>query len=233
MNTRPTMPEPITRHRRPSLVSRLLASTTIAVLVAGGVLMAGRVALTEKMAMRLTGLWFAIMLSAGALVARRRRQLAVPLIIGYAVSALAIVAAVSVPQLGDREVSERVPVGVPAPQASTTANVRLATGRITGLAHPAAGMAAVVDLGSGDRALTLTDFVTDNGPDLRVYLATQDPATGDIGEFVDLGALKGNRGDQQYDVAAHIDLAEYRYVVVWSRTFTAAFASAELVSETA
>lgn len=228
MNPRPTMPEPIAPPRRPSLVTRLFASTTIAAAVVGGVLLAGRVAVTEKMAMRLTGLWFAIVLSVGALVVRRQRQLAVPLILGYAVSALAIVAVVSVPQLGDREVSERVPTGVPAPQATAPTNVQVATGQITGLAHPAAGTAAVVHLESGARALTLTDFATDNGPDLRVYLATQDPATGDVGEFVDLGALKGNRGDQQYDIGAHVDLAEYRYVVVWSRTFTAAFASAEL-----
>jgi hypothetical protein len=232
MNTRPTMPEPIAHPRRPSLVSRLLASTTIATAVAVGVLLAGRIAVTEKMAMRLTGLWFAIVLSLGALVARRRRHLAVPLIIGYAASALAIVAAVSVPQLGDREVSERVPIGVPASQASTPTNVQLAIGEITGLAHPAAGTATVVRLETGDRALTLTDFTTDNGPDLRVYLTTQDPATGDIGEFVDLGALKGNRGDQHYDIRAHVDLTEYHYVVVWSRTFTAAFASTELVSQT-
>jgi hypothetical protein len=231
MNTRPTVPEPITRPvRRPALVSRLLAGVTIAFFVVAGVLLAGRVALTEKMAMRLTGLWLAIALSACALVARRRRHLAVPLILGYALSAVAIVGVLSVPQLGDREVSERVPTGVPSQEASSDANVQLAIGEITGLAHPAAGTAAVVHVDNRDRTLTLTDFATENGPDLRVYLTTQDPATGELGEFEDLGALKGNRGDQQYDIGAHVDLAQYRYVVVWSRTFTVAFASAELTA---
>lgn len=234
MNTRPRAPEPIARPaRRPTLVSRLLASVTIAFFVAAGVLLAGRVAVTEKMAMRLTALWFAIALSACALVARRRQHLAVPLILGYAVAAIAIVGVLSVPQLGDREVSEHVPTGVPAVEATSRNNVQLAIGEITGLAHPAAGTAAVVHVENGNRTLTLTDFVTDNGPDLRVYLTTQDPATGDIGEFVDLGALKGNLGDQQYEVGAHINLAEYRYVVVWSRTFTVAFASAELTPDAA
>jgi hypothetical protein len=74
--------------------------------------------------------------------------------------------------------------------------------------------------------LTLTDFETDPGPDLRVYLVTGD--AGKLGDTVDLGALKGNRGNQQYAVARSIDTERYRTVVVWCRAFSVAFGSARL-----
>ncbi len=57
--------------------------------------------------------------------------------------------------------------------------------------------------------LRLTNFQTSNGPDVRVYLV----AAADVNEnetvkqagFVDLGAMKGNIGDQNYDVPADVD----------------------------
>jgi hypothetical protein len=74
----------------------------------------------------------------------------------------------------------------------------------------------VVKLASGRRVLTLTDFETSAGPDLRVRI-------GDA----DLGALKGNRGDQQYDVPKDLD-PRGDTVRIWCRAFSALFGSAEL-----
>ena len=55
--------------------------------------------------------------------------------------------------------------------------------------------------------LTLTNFEVDNGPDLRVYLVAG-PARdeSEVEDFEDLGALKGNKGNQQYDIPRGLDL---------------------------
>ena len=46
--------------------------------------------------------------------------------------------------------------------------------------------------------------------------------------MVDLGALKGNRGDQQYRIPAGTELRGPWTVVVWCRAFSVLFARAEL-----
>jgi hypothetical protein len=247
-----TTPTATSRSDRPSSRWGQLAAgiATIAIL-AGGVLLVGNLASTETVAMLLTGVWFAVALVAAAVVIRRRRHLAVPVGGGYAVTALAVVILLGLPQLRDREVNEQVVTGAPArPAADDDAgddtaeddgndtagddtaeddgNVQLSTGEFMGLAHPGSGTASIVEVAGGGRVLTLTEFSTDDGPDLRVYLTTDDPAQGDIGDFVDLGALRGNRGDQQYEIDADVDVEQYRYAVVWCRAFTVGFASAEL-----
>ena len=77
--------------------------------------------------------------------------------------------------------------------------------------------------------LTLTGFEVDNGPDLRVHLVTG-PATGegDVDDVEDLGALKGNRGDQQYTVPRNLDTNRYDTAVIWCRAFSVNFAAAKL-----
>ena len=77
--------------------------------------------------------------------------------------------------------------------------------------------------------LTLTDFDVDNGPDLRVYLvAGPARSEGEVDEFVDLGALKGNRGDQQYEIPDGVDVGRYATAVIWCRAFSVLFARAPL-----
>ena len=71
------------------------------------------------------------------------------------------------------------------------------------MAHETRGTATVHDLGGGRRVLRLTDFATSNGPDVRVYLvAAPDAADNETvtkAGFVELGKLKGNEGDQNYE----------------------------------
>jgi hypothetical protein len=71
-------------------------------------------------------------------------------------------------------------------------------------------------------------FETDAGPDLRLYVSTRDPANGELGDFRDLGALKGNVGNQQYSLSRDVNLERYSTVVVWCRAFSVAFTSAPL-----
>ena len=106
--------------------------------------------------------------------------------------------------------------------------MQIASGRFSSIAHESTGKAAVVELPSGARKLTLSDFETDPGPDLRLYVSAGDPADGDLGRFRDLGALKGNVGDQQYGLSRRVRIARYSTVVVWCRAFSVAFTSAPL-----
>lgn len=52
----------------------------------------------------------------------------------------------------------------------------------------------------------------------------------DDGAYLDLGALKANKGDQNYVIPAGADLADYRSVSIWCARFAVSFAAAELKS---
>jgi Electron transfer DM13 len=159
-------------------------------------------------------------------------------IAAYVVTAGAVGVFLAATTLRDRVVSERVVTGVeveaPAPSVrkSPTAaprlkNVRLARGRFASGEHATRGTATVVRLVNGRRYLTLTSFSTSPGPDLRVRLASSRTLDGGVADAVDLGALKGNRGDQQYRLPMTADLRG-RAVVIWCRAFSARFGSAVL-----
>jgi len=69
---------------------------------------------------------------------------------------------------------------------------------------------------------------TDNGPDVIVVLSTNEAANPALGNYLDLGALKGNKGNQNYVVPAGTDITPYRSVVLWCRRFSVAFGSAPI-----
>jgi hypothetical protein len=99
--------------------------------------------------------------------------------------------------------------------------------------HPGEGIAKVLNDGTEQRFLRFEDFATDNGPDLNVYLTTADADAdagefGAAGQFVDLGDLKGNIGEQNYEIPPDVDLEEFDTVVIWCVRFGVAFAAADL-----
>jgi hypothetical protein len=108
----------------------------------------------------------------------------------------------------------------------------LVSGRFHSVAHETKGTATIHDLGGGHRVLRLTDFATSNGPDVRVYLIgaadATDNATVTKDGFVELGPLKGNLGDQNYDLPAEVDLSKYHAVTIWCHRFNVNFATAPL-----
>jgi hypothetical protein len=126
------------------------------------------------------------------------------------------------------------PAAAPADVATAGATVpaTLLAGQFHSVAHETKGTATIHDLGGGHRVLRLTEFATSNGPDVRVYLV----AVGDASDnesvtkagFVELGKLKGNEGDQNYDVPTDLDLTKYRAVTIWCRRFGVNFATAPL-----
>jgi hypothetical protein len=131
-------------------------------------------------------------------------------------------------------VNEKVNETFPAAPAKSEASGprELAKGNFRGIAHESQGTATVYALPDGKQVLRLTEFKTSNGPQLRLYLVAADDAkdndTVKTAGFVDLGALKGNEGDQNYDVPAGTDLAKYRAVTVWCQRFGVNFATAPL-----
>jgi hypothetical protein len=117
---------------------------------------------------------------------------------------------------------------------ATGAAATLAMGTFHSNAHDTKGNAAVIDLGGGRRVLRLTNFATSNGPDVRIYLVAAadvpDDGTFKSSGRVELGVMKGNIGDQNYEIPASIDLANYRTVTVWCRRFSVNFGSAPLTA---
>ena len=107
----------------------------------------------------------------------------------------------------------------------------LATGTFVDRSHPTSGTAVVLGDGEGRRVLRFEGFETDNGPDLNVYLSSAPPDAGAGAfddDFVDLGDLKGNVGDQNYEIPEDVDLERYGTVVVWCVRFSVAFGVADL-----
>ncbi len=91
-------------------------------------------------------------------------------------------------------------------------------------AHPASGTVRVV-MDASNQYLRYENYKTINGPDLRVYLATDTQAT----DFVDLGPLKATEGNVNYPIPAGTDLSKYRYALTWCEDFSVLFNSAELL----
>ena len=123
----------------------------------------------------------------------------------------------------DRSVNE-------PPLQSVTAAIVL-QGTFHSNAHDTRGQVTVHRLADGRLVLRFTDFETSNGPDVQIYLvaATDVNDTRDIENgFINLGGMKGNVGDQNYDLPAGTDLSTYRAVSVWCRRFAVNFGAAPL-----
>ena len=104
------------------------------------------------------------------------------------------------------------------------------------LAHASAGDVLIYQLEDGSRILRLQDFSVDNGPDLFVYLVPADSVPNTTGNEIiagayNLSALKGNIGDQNYDIPADLDLSQYKSVVIWCKAFAVPFSAAPLISQ--
>ena len=223
---------------------RVFAFLTVVVALVAGIVALGRISDNATVSMGLTAVWFGLVFLVALGISLRIRSLIWPLAVGYALVAVAAAVLVIAPTLFDKKVDEQIVTGAPASPSETAGpgdaggdaqsrkapkrNVQVAAGRFSSLAHESMGKAAVVELPSGARKLTLSGFETDPGPDLRLYVSTRDPADGELGEFRDLGALKGNVGNQQYDLSRNVNVARYSTVVVWCRAFSVAFTSAPL-----
>jgi len=128
----------------------------------------------------------------------------------------------------NQQVSEAAPAGV-----SGEAEL-VFTGKLETREHATSGRATIYKDGSGQQYLRLTDFATSNGPDVHVVLVkAEEPAVskvivpGDL-DFVELGSLKGNQGDQNYDLPSTADVEKYQAVAIYCERFHAIFGVAKL-----
>jgi hypothetical protein len=99
------------------------------------------------------------------------------------------------------------------------------------LLHRGEGTATVYRLPDNSQILRLEDFRVTNGPSLRVILTTRpEPRTSEeVGtDYVDLGALKGNVGNQNYSVPSEVDFTRYQGVVIYCLEFGVVFSSADV-----
>ncbi len=117
------------------------------------------------------------------------------------------------------------------PAAASQAAV-LHTGQFVGADefHQGSGTATIYQAADGSLLLRLEDFRVTNGPDLHVLLANGEKPTGEenMGQFLDLGELKGNVGNQNYEIPAGTDLSIYNSVVIYCQPFHVVFATATL-----
>ena len=127
-----------------------------------------------------------------------------------------------------------VKVNEPTPFSSSADPQPLYTGLLAGRAHPTSGRASIYQTPEGKRYLRLTDFMTSNGPDVHVLLAQsgdeslkQDFVKGDL-KGVELGVLKANQGDQNYNLPNSAELSTYDAAVIYCERFHAVFGLAKL-----
>lgn len=233
---------------------RIAAALGVAAVLGVGSLVLQRwVAETRGAAIILVAILFVVVGVAALLVARSRPDLRLALLGPFAAIALGTIAVGYWTGFRDEEVDEDVVVasadasederasGLAASDDETPAEdeqgaqdkpdkptgpVNLASGSFTGVdGHAGSGKATVVKSPNGSRALTFTNFDVDPGPGVEVYL-TRNPD--DISDRVELGGLKGNVGDQQYDIPGSANLGAYDTVVLYCTPFTVRIAVAEL-----
>ncbi|MGY4544353.1 hypothetical protein ACVWY0_004297 [Arthrobacter sp. UYNi723] len=94
---------------------------------------------------------------------------------------------------------------------------------------------AILELPDGRRVLRFEGLDTSDGPDLRVWLSDAPVIEGtagwhvfDDGAYLDLGLLKANKGDQNYEIPPGTVLGDYSSVSIWCARFAVSFAAAEL-----
>ena len=180
-------------------------------------------------------------------ISRRRRTIILAAVAGV----LAGVAGVAwfQPQklLIDQRVDEALPVAAtstaepsepsgtnpirPGTRPSRLEPTILSTSRFRSLGHTTSGQAVSLELADGRRFLRLVDLRTSNGPDLFVYLsraAVDAPRDTFDDDFVSLGRLRANQGNQNYVIPLGVPLDQYQSAVIWCRRFTYAFGAAAL-----
>jgi hypothetical protein len=117
-----------------------------------------------------------------------------------------------------------------APNSVITAPQTVAHGSFRSLEHHTTGTASLLRLADGSTVLRLENLDTSNGPDVHVTLSPTpaDRGNRDYGDYLELGSLRANHGNQNYSIPAGTDLTRFRSAVIWCRRFSVGFGVAPL-----
>lgn len=126
----------------------------------------------------------------------------------------------------------------PAPESEPAAPagpVLVAQGSLISHEHETSGNVSVFRLPDGSHQLALEGLETTTGPDVHVWLSQAPVIEGFDGWFtaanyshLDLGELKGNRGNQVYTIPADANIADWSSITLWCEAFSVSFGAAEL-----
>ena len=89
--------------------------------------------------------------------------------------------------------------------------------------HTTTGSAQITKSEEGKLFLELVNFKTDNGPDLRLYLAENENAQ----NFVEI-SNKVENGSKSYALGNNVDLQKQKTVLIWCKAFSVNFGFATL-----
>lgn len=109
----------------------------------------------------------------------------------------------------------------------------IAEGALLSHEHDTSGTVQLQRTSEGTIVLRIVDLRTSDGPALRVWLTDQpvivdDWYNFDDGDHIDLGPLKGNEGNQNYELPAGTDLSTVKSVSIWCERFHVSFGAATL-----
>lgn len=108
----------------------------------------------------------------------------------------------------------------------------LRNGEFHPVTHEGTGTASIYELPDGKRVLRLENFEVLNGPDLYVWLSAATDANNARtildNQYFELSRLKGNQGNQNYELPADLDVSAFNSVTIWCRRFSVNFATAPL-----
>jgi hypothetical protein len=111
----------------------------------------------------------------------------------------------------------------------------LAEGKFITHEHDTTGSVKILKYSDGTRILRIENLKTSNGPKLEVWLTDAPVIEGldgwrvfDDGKFLNLGALKGNIGSQNYSIPSETNLDDYSSISIWCERFSVSFGAAAL-----
>lgn len=119
----------------------------------------------------------------------------------------------------------------PAGGQTQAKNVVLGEGQFVSLDKDTSGNAELIRTVDDQTIVRLTDFSSSSGPDVKVWLSEEPLGSAESpteGKYINLGDLKGNKGNQNYVVPASESNREWKSVIIWCERFTVAFGAAEL-----
>ncbi|MHC9588651.1 DM13 domain-containing protein [Corynebacterium diphtheriae] len=146
----------------------------------------------------------------------------------------------------DKHVDDEIPAAVAAhatmtpaqpseSEAMTPPKAQSRQGQFISHEHETSGTATLIVDADGKKKLVLTDLATSNGPDVHVWLSKAPVIPGKDGWFVakdhehfDAAPIKGNIGNQVYDLPDDVNFDEWTSVVLWCDDFNVSFGAAEL-----